>query len=135
MLHITIHSGAATTHESATLAQRLREPLTVTFEEAAQALAQLPRMHFEPDGWFAWTSATSESQWQITGQVYDRGPKLGHVEIKIEGIVQQAEIDELLAAFGWPASPLAFQLVREAVLITESEFLRLAAANAESART
>jgi len=42
----------------------------------------------------------------------------------------RAAFDELLHSLGWPETPLVFQLVREAVLLDETEFRLVAAAMA-----
>jgi hypothetical protein len=119
MLHLMIHADGL---EGGALG--------VTFEQAAERLERLPRLHLEPDGWFAWNSAADERRWEVAGQIHDRGPRVGHVEIKLEGVVPPMELDRLLAAFGWPESRLAFQLVREGVVVDEAGFRLRVAGNA-----
>jgi len=97
----------------------------VTFEEAAEALAQLDRMFVEPDGSFVWRSNDSHLPWQVDGVLYDRCDRLWYVELK--GECPPEELDRLLATFGWPEMALMFQLVREAVFVDEATFRAIAA--------
>jgi hypothetical protein len=99
---------------------------SITFDAAAAELSRLPRMFFEPDGSFVWVSAADEPAWQIDGLLYDRGPALASVEIK--GACPPAALDALMRCFGWQGTPLVFELVREALLLDEADFLRVAAA-------
>ena len=111
---------------SATLAVEpasLVSPMSVSFEEAAESLARLPRMFVEPDGSFVWVGESAEPKWQIDGCLYDRAGSLLYVELK--GSCPPAEFDLLLRAFGWPASSLIVQLVRQAVFVEEQAFRRL----------
>jgi hypothetical protein len=98
----------------------LAAPFAITFEEAADRLAQLPRMHVEADGSFVWVSATADGSWQIDGVLYDRGGRLLFADLK--GNLSPHGLDELLAALGWPQTPVIFQLVREAVFLDEATF-------------
>lgn len=95
------------------------------FEDAASALALLPRMYCEPDGSFVWASSHGEPAWQVDGNLYDRAERLLFVDLK--GTCPAERFDELLRAFGWPAQAVVFQLTREAVFLDEAEFRRLAA--------
>lgn len=103
----------------------LATPFAASFEEAGERLQALPRMYFEPDGSFVWVSNAGGPAWQVDGVLYDRGGRLQHVDLK--GTCPAAEFDGLLAALGWPATPVMFQLVREAVFLDEAEFRRVAA--------
>jgi len=96
------------------------EPLGVTFDEAVRRLEALPRLFLEMDGSFLWTAPEGPKVWQTEGVLYDRGDRLHYVEMK--GSCPPAEFDELLRAFGWPETPLAFQLIRQAVFLGEEEF-------------
>ena len=101
--------------------------LTLTFDEALATLATLPRMFIEPDGSFVWRGATEDGQsWQVDGNLIDRGEVLDYVEMK--GCCPSERLDEILAALGWPQAPLAFQLPRQGVTLTEEEFRQRAAA-------
>lgn len=91
-----------------------------TFEEAADALTKLERMYCEPDGSFVWVSAQADAPWQVDGNLYDRNERLLFVDAK--GTCPAAEFDRLLRCFGWPETPVMFQLVREAALLDENEF-------------
>lgn len=134
--HVTIHARPAesTTGALVELAGQtvqtlnvdpaaLRVPCACSFEEAAEALSQLPRMYCEPDGSFVWVSPGNESGWQVDGNLYDRDGRLLFVDLK--GTCPPDSFDQLLKALGWPATPLLFQLVREAVFVDEAEFRRL----------
>jgi hypothetical protein len=90
-----------------------------TFEEVSVALAALPRMFVEPDGSFVWV-ASGEPAWQLDGVLYDGAGRLWYVELK--GRCPQEAFDRLLSALGWPATPVVFQLVREAISLDEGEF-------------
>jgi hypothetical protein len=98
-------------------------PFSLSFEEVSAALQKLPRMFLEPDGSFVWVSPQGSSQaWQLDGVLYDRNDRLLFVELK--GTCPPDELDQLLAALGWPSTALMFQLVREAVFLDEVEFRR-----------
>jgi hypothetical protein len=99
-------------------------PFEVALEDAGERLDQLDRMFSEPDGSFVWTSPHDEPAWQVDGNLFDRGGRLLFVDLK--GTCPADEFDRLLAAFGWPQTPLVFQLVHEAVFIDELEFRRWA---------
>ena len=101
-------------------------PLGASFEEATAALEALPRMYCEPDGSFVWVSSADGAPWQVDGNLYDRAGRLLFVDLK--GCSPVSEFDRLLAACGWPATEVIFQLVREAIYLAEPEFRRFAAA-------
>ncbi len=100
-------------------------PMPVSFEQAADRLQELPRMFFEPDGSFVWVGDEQGQRWQVDGQLTDRDGRLLFVELK--GDCPANQFDQLLAAFGWPATPLIFQLTRHAVFLDEADFRRFAA--------
>lgn len=102
----------------------LATPMGVSFEQASQSLASIPRMFVEPDGSLVWTADDGR---QIDGVLYDRGERLLYVEL--QGVCLPEEFDRLLAAFDWPQSPLIFQLRRQAIFLGEEEFRRFAAAS------
>jgi hypothetical protein len=95
-----------------------------TFEEAAAQLEQLPRMYHEPDGSFVWVSSQQDTPWQVDGNLYDRNDRLLFVDLK--GTCPPDQFDKLLTAFGWPHTPIMFQLVREAVFLDETTFRKWA---------
>jgi hypothetical protein len=97
-----------------------------TFEEASARLEALERMFLEPDGSFVWTSSQADRSWQVDGNLYDRAQRLAFVDLS--GACPSAEFNRLLAALGWPQTPLVFQLTHEAVVLAEDEFRRYAAA-------
>jgi hypothetical protein len=96
----------------------------ISFDEAAQSLALLPRLFIEPDGSFVWTGGHPAQPWQVDGNLIDRGDSLAYVELK--GHCPEEQLNELLAALGWPASPLAFQLPRRGITLGEADFRTLA---------
>jgi len=95
-----------------------------TFEEASERLEALERMFLEPDGSFVWTSSQSDQAWQVDGNLYDRAGRLSFVDLN--GCCPAGEFDRLLAAFGWPRTNFVFQLTREAIVLDEAEFRRIA---------
>jgi hypothetical protein len=103
--------------------------LPVTFEQAAEALAQLERLFIEPDGSFVWTGQDADGEsWQVDGNLIDRGDALAYAEVK--GRCPAKQFDRLLAAFGWPHAPLAFHLPQRGVMVSESELRKLATSEA-----
>jgi hypothetical protein len=106
----------------------LAHPFGMTFEEAAVALASLARMFVEPDGSFVWVSSNSPTEgaerWQVDGNLFDRNGRLLMVDLK--GSCEEADLDRLLSAFGWPTTAVMFQLALEAVFLDESNFRRYA---------
>ena len=131
--HVAIHARSAgvATGPRVSLAQRefqtlapsaaeLAETFGRTFEDVRDALERLPRMFVEPDGSFVWVSASGEPAWQLDGMLYDRNERLLYVELK--GTCPADRLDELLAVLGWPQTPVMFQLLREAVYLSEADF-------------
>jgi hypothetical protein len=105
------------------------QSLAASFDQAHSRLERLPRLFIEPDGSFVWRgNDASGGEWQVDGNLIDRGESLAYVELK--GCCPAEQFDELLAALGWPAQPLAFQLPRRGVTLDEAEFRRLAASEA-----
>jgi hypothetical protein len=100
----------------------------VSFDAAVTLLGMLPRLFIEPDGSFVWTGEKAGQPWQVDGNLIDRGDCLAYVELK--GLCPEKQFDDLLAAFGWPEAPLAFQLPRRGVTLNEAEFRELAATDA-----
>jgi hypothetical protein len=99
-------------------------PFAVTFEEACAGLNRLEQLLIEPDGSFVWSASHGEPPWQVDGVLYDRAQKLIYVELK--GTCPASQFDQLLTIFGWPATPMIFQLVREAAFLDEPNFRRQA---------
>lgn len=101
-------------------------PLEVTWEDAAAMLERLPRMIFEPDGSFV-VSGDDESgrRWQVDGHLFDFAGRLHRMELR--GRCPSEAFDALLQCVGWPAQPLAFEMIREGVRVDEQEFRRCAA--------
>lgn len=98
--------------------------MRVSFEQAADRLQQLPRLFFEPDGSFVWVGQDGDRRWQVDGQLTDRDGHLLYAELR--GSCPAQAFDQLLAALGWPTTPLVFQLTRDAIFLDEGEFRRLA---------
>jgi hypothetical protein len=98
--------------------------MQVSFEQAAERLQQLPRLFFEPDGSFVWVGQDGDRRWQVDGQLTDRDGCLLYVELR--GSCPAQAFDRLLAALGWPATPMVFQLTRDALFLDEGEFRRFA---------
>jgi hypothetical protein len=102
-----------------------------TWEDAATALEQLPRMIFELDGSFVVSgdvertervgpsSAPSEApaRWQVDGHLFDFEGRLHRLEL--HGECPPAAFDELLRCIGWPNQGLTFEMVREGVTLDE----------------
>jgi hypothetical protein len=98
----------------------------VTFEAAYEALAQLPRIDVEPDGFFVISGDLDGKRWQLDGHLYDFGDRLHRVEL--HGDCPPESLDAILACIGWPATPIVFELVREGVALDDANFRRFAAA-------
>ena len=96
----------------------------VTFDRASEILSTLPRMFIEPDGSFVWTGEHDGQSWQVDGVLYDEGPSLSYVEML--GRCPPNEFDQFLAALGWPAAPVMFQIVEAGVFLAEEEFREFA---------
>jgi hypothetical protein len=96
-----------------------------TFEEAYDALAKLPRVDIEPDGFFVISGDIDGRRWQLDGHLYDFGDRLHRVEL--HGDCPPESLDAILACFGWPQTPLAFELVIEGVALDEAAFRQFAA--------
>ena len=108
-------AGGRSIHEAA---------FPISYGTAAAALEELPRLDIEPDGWFVWPSPLGEPRWQLEGTLHDRHDRLLFVQLK--GTCPAKSFDQFLTALGWPQTPLLFQLVREAVFLSEEEFRRVA---------
>lgn len=134
--HITLHVRPADAVETTASVQgetlpavavrqaALAAPFSLSFEQVSDRLAALPRMFLEPDGSFVWVSSGPNGAWQLDGVLYDRDGRVLHVEVK--GSCPEAEFDRLLAALGWPETPVLVQLTREAVFLGLDAFRRLA---------
>jgi hypothetical protein len=104
--------------------EALGTPLDLSFEQVYENLQQIERLFVEPDGSFYWGSARDEAAWQIEGAMFDRQGKLLCVDLR--GSCPEPALDRLLAALGWPQTPLMFQLMREGVFLDEAGFRRYA---------
>jgi hypothetical protein len=99
----------------------------VTFEQAAEALGRLPRLDAEPDGFFLLNGEHEGRRWQIDGHLFDFADRLHRVEL--HGACPAETFDALLRCFGWPQTPVAFELVHEGVALDETAFRQWAAAS------
>lgn len=137
LFHVMIHPRSASVAEGPTVSfdrgqfqslvpasNDLGAAFSCTFEDVGKALAELPRMFIEPDGSFVWVSSSGEPAWQLDGMLFDRDERLLYVELK--GSCTVEPLDRLLACVGWPRTPVMFQLLREAVFLSEAEFRRYA---------
>lgn len=97
-------------------------PFSVSFEQALNRLERLPRLFIEPDGALVWVGHEAGRNWQLDGVVYDRAGSVLYVEIK--GRCPRPALEQLLAAFGWPHTPLAVQLVQHGAWLTLETFLQ-----------
>jgi hypothetical protein len=100
--------------------------LPVTFDQALAALSKLPRLDAEPDGFFVIAGDVDGQRWQVDGHLYDFNDRLHRVEL--HGQCPSEAFDAILACLGWPATPLAFELVMEGVALDEAMFRTWAAA-------
>jgi hypothetical protein len=100
--------------------------LPVTFDEVLAALLKLPRLDAEPDGFFVLAGGAGPTHWAVSGQLFDFGGRLHRVELN--GHCPAESFDALLACFGWPAAPLAFELVEAGVALDEAAFRSYASA-------
>ena len=92
----------------------------VTWEEAAVALEQLPRMIFEPDGSFVVSGGVGSERWQVDGHLFDFAGRLHRLEL--HGECPTAAFDDLLRCVGWPAQSPLFEMVREGFTLDETTF-------------
>jgi hypothetical protein len=95
-------------------------PFACTGEDCAAQLETLPRMIFEPDGSWIWSGEADRAQWHVNGHLFDFGGTLHRVELS--GWCPAGQFDRLLACFGWPEASLTFEMVREGLQLTETEF-------------
>lgn len=103
--------------------QSAQQGWDVTFDEAYAAMEGLPQMFLEPDGSWFWTAPASEPRWQLEGNLYDAGPRLGYVDIK--GFCPRPAMERLLHCLGWPKSSILVQVSRLGLFITADDFLKL----------
>ena len=103
-------------------------PLAVTFEQAMENLAGLPRLLIEPDGSFVWSQVDARgSAWQVEGNLLDRGLSLAYVELS--GVCPESAFNQFVTALGWPTNKLVFQMPRRGEFLGEDAFRRLAASS------
>ena len=94
--------------------------LPVTFEQALVALTKLPRTDAEPDGYFVVSGDADGRRWQVDGHLFDFGGRLHRVEL--HGECPRETFDAILGCFGWPGTPLLFELTLEGVAMDEGAF-------------
>jgi hypothetical protein len=98
----------------------------VTFEATFEALLALPRLDAEPDGFFVIAGDHQGRRWQHDGHLFDFDNRLHRVEL--HGECPAEALDGLLRCFGWPATPVVFELVSEGVALDEGAFRAWASA-------
>jgi hypothetical protein len=96
-------------------------PWQRTFDDALDALGQLPRLYTEPDGSFVWTSPEGEPRWQLFGCLYDRGAELAYVDLF--GTCDSWALAQLLDGCRG-TSPLMIQQRAAGWFVPETLFLR-----------
>ena len=106
---------------------RFTHTMPVTFEALQQRLLELERCDCEPDGFFLLSGREGEVFWRLNGHLNELGDAIHRVELN--GDCPVAVLDGVLGALGWPASPLAFELVREGATLLEADFRRYAVAD------
>ena len=106
---------------------RLLETFPLTFESARHHLLTIPRLDFEPDGYFVVAGQLPEP-WQVDGHLFEYQERLHRVEL--HGWCPGEVLDAILAAVGWPEARVVFQLVHEGVTLREVEFRLWAVAEA-----
>ena len=94
--------------------------LPVAFEQALDALLQIPRLDAEPDGFFVLAGGQGPTHWRVSGHLYDFGGRLHRVELN--GACPVESFDAVLACVGWPTATLAFELVEQGVALDERTF-------------
>ena len=95
--------------------------LPVSFEDAAAALANLPRIDVEPDGFFIFSGNAEEGSWQVSGHLFDFGDRLHRMEL--HGACPAADLQSLLECIlGNHATDVVFELVEAGVVAGAKEF-------------
>ena len=99
--------------------------LPVTFEQAYEALVQLPRLDAEPDGFLVIAGEADGSRWQLDGHLYDFGDSLHR--LRLHGQCPDETLYAVLQCLGWPEAQVAFEVISDGVVLDESNFRRYAA--------
>jgi hypothetical protein len=95
-------------------------PFACSWEQAAARLEALDRMIFEPDGSWIWSGEVADAQWHVNGHLFDFDGTLHRIEL--HGWCPADQFDRLLTCFGWPDVTLTYEMVREGLQLSESEF-------------
>ncbi len=74
-------------------------PMTSRFDDVAQRLLELRRLHFEPDGSLLWAGG----HWQVDGMIYDRCGILQYADLKGRCPLEDWQL--LIQRIAGPASP------------------------------
>ena len=132
-LHVSVHRRPESVRMTRHLAHRerviavldvdpeiSRDPLPVSFEDAAATLELLPNLYFEPDGSFVYANRDALYPEQLEGQLFDRDGLILYLELK--GVCSADMFDAILQSIGWPAATLMFQLLREGFFLDEDQF-------------
>lgn len=112
---------AAEFHAIVRPAGRLEDGFGRSYEDVAEELAKIPRLHIEPDGSFVWVSAENVSR-KINGQITDDGHQVMYIEFR--GKAASSDLQPILATLRGAAAPLQFQLLPTGDMIDEAEFSR-----------
>lgn len=102
--------------------------LPVAFEQALDALRQIPRLDAEPDGFFVLAGGQGPTHWRVSGHLYDFDGRLHRLELN--GECPAESFDAVLACIGWSAAPLTFELVEAGVALDETAFRAWASSGA-----
>lgn len=94
-----------------------------SFEDVVANFESLPRMFLEPDGSFVWVIQSNTTRFQLDGLLVDNGTNLISVELK--GACDEATLEQVLTAVGWPEQEVVFQLVQQGVCIDQLDFREL----------
>jgi hypothetical protein len=120
------HADAWGTWPTLVVSLAMTGTFPVEFEAVLAGLERLPRMFLEPDGALLWRGGPADDEWQLDGTLSERNGRLAACELK--GSCPPEALDRLLAAVGWPAEAVVFELVRGGVFLDEAAFRRHAAA-------
>lgn len=100
-----------------------------SFEEMAERLSGLERLHLELDGSFVWGGemlAANDSvvhRWHLDGMLYDRDERMQRVEVR--GTLPLVAWSELLHALAWPQQPILVHLIDHGRLVEAASMAAL----------
>lgn len=100
-----------------------------SFEETAERLSGLERLHMEPDGSFVWGGEPHAAgdpivdRWHLDGMLYDRDERVQRVEVR--GTLPLVAWSELLHALTWPEQPILVHLIDHGCLVEAASMATL----------